>query len=293
MCLSHPLSKSVIRCILMKKTHRAEQASSTFSPAKVLRHLAGAAGVLLLCLVCAFPAAASAGAVVVDTASLSTEGGVTTIPVYLTGAEDILSFAAEVSNTQPGVTVTISETLQSERGMTIANSNPENPSQRVAWISTAGVTADKMLMFAIEITVTDPTVTSVPLEISLTEIASDEKGMLPVSNYQVSSASFMLSDTVSGTVSGGDGSVPTPTTPVPETPTVNPTVPENPSPVLPEAPDVLETPEDVPETPSESIPLPDEIETPASPATPQSPGFASIPVLLSLASAMILYRREG
>ena len=253
------------------------------SPAKGRYHLAGAAVLLLLCLLFVFPAVVTAGAVVVDTDSLSTADGVTTIPVYLTDAEDILSFAVEVANTQPGVVISISETMQSESGMTVVNTNPANTAQRVAWISTAGVTADKMLMFAIEVTVTDPTVTSVPLEVTLTEIASDEKGMLPVSNYPVSSSTVQISGTGSESSSGGDKVTPT------QQPT--PSVPENPVPTLTDTPDEGQEPENVPTTPSDSLPLSGELETPTSAETPQSPGMSAVLVLLSLGFAVVLKRR--
>lgn len=231
----------------------------------------------------------SAGAVTIDTSAVSTADGITTIPIYLTGADEIISFAASVSNTIPGVMVTISETMQPETGMSAVNSKSENSIQRVAWISSTGVTADKMPMFAVEVRVTDSSVTSVPLQITLTEIASKAEGMLPTSNYPVIQSSFSISDTISGYVSGTGSSTITPTVPTPTTPDTD--VSESETPEQTVTPAVPENSNDSKVSQNESVPVSGETDSPSGTGNPQTPGFSMGVVLLSLASVAVLYRR--
>lgn len=146
---------------------------------------------------------AAASSVTADTALLITSSdGLVTVPIYLTGAEEIISFAAEVSNSVDGAILTINETMLPEGGMHAVNSQTDTDVQKIAWISASGVTADKMLLFAVDIRITDPTVSFVPVQFTVTELGSNSAGSLPQEYYAVTPVSeFRISDTVTGSVS--------------------------------------------------------------------------------------------
>lgn len=146
---------------------------------KVLRHLFGAAVVVLvLCLLCAAPAGAEKSiSVDVPAVPVSINEPVT-VPVTIHDADNILGFLIEVPNTIPGTVITIAENAPVAAlpgASALVNSGESADVQKYIWFTSAaqGISGD-MTLFSLEITATVDSPSSIPLTVSAVEIDNAE-----------------------------------------------------------------------------------------------------------------------
>lgn len=85
------------------------------------------------------------------TAASVSPGMVTTVPVILSHAEELLAFDMEIPNTLPGFVITINTTLSPLEGTYTPNSNPENQIQYLSWFTIHPITRDTVTLFYLDI----------------------------------------------------------------------------------------------------------------------------------------------
>lgn len=166
--------------------------------------VSAAFAVLIILLLCSFAAGgAAAGEITVTAPSSPIAAGETiTLPVVMTGAEDIAGITFEVANNVPGVTITVSKSNSLPVGSYLINSNPENSVQKAVWFSASGITGDSVELFLLDVVVSSSAAASVPIVITPVTIVNSNSGFL-TDQYPVVSAEIQLTDTTVGDVMEG------------------------------------------------------------------------------------------
>lgn len=169
-----------------------------------IRGLTIAFAALIILLLCGFAAGgAAAGEITVTAPSSPAAAGETiTLPVIMTGAEDIAGVTFEIANNVPGVTITVSKSNSLPVGSYLINSNPENSVQKAVWFSASGITGDSVELFSLDVVISSSAAASVPIVITPVTIVNSNSGFL-TDQYPVASAEIQLTDTAVGNVAVG------------------------------------------------------------------------------------------
>lgn len=121
------------------------------------------------------------------------------VPVILKNDVDFAAFTASVKTNVPGVSIT----LDSERPLEDWNlvSKDTGDAINVVAYSLGSTTEAEVHLFTLDVKITDPKVTNVPLDLTLYTVGLADNSILPVDQIKTTNLdNFKLSDTVSATV---------------------------------------------------------------------------------------------
>ena len=162
------------------------------------------AGILLLAVLFSSSAAAYELTADIPDVPSYTAGDIISVPVVLHGANEFLTFEAEVENNVPGIEITISDEKPVKSGQYFVNSKPENTVQKIAMYTITGITADEITLFIINVKITDPSVTAIPLTITLSQLGTEQEE-LPITDLpKITAVSKSITDSLKISVTGND-----------------------------------------------------------------------------------------
>lgn len=238
-----------------------------------LKNIGAVTGFLILFF---FVSGVAGAGILIDTPSSSySYNEVITLPVYILDAEDIVGISLSVRNTVPGTVITINETEVRSDGWYVVNSDTGQDTQHLVWVSTKGITAEKMPIFLIDI-IAEEWVSQVPIVLTINEIASDSEGILPIEEYPVTGLTLLK---FSGRASGD-----------------NPWEYHEENMLVADIPDenMPDVPVDMPETPANTetvlLPVPPLQTAEHEETVVQSPGF-SLALMIPAFLGLMRYRR--